>query len=83
MTHPSTLRCAASALPIATPSQVFAVLGVLNALQLGMTLFFPLGVQSGSELLASCTRVEVCRLSCAVYVTLPASAWLMAPHSLP
>lgn len=53
---------------------MFAVLGVLNALQLGMTLFFPLGVQSGSELLASCARVEVCRFSCAVYavyMTLP------------
>ena len=24
-----------------------------------MTLFFPMGVQSGSELLASCARVEV------------------------
>lgn len=46
-------------IPAPTFPQIYLVMGVLSALQLGMGLFFPNAIHGYSEMEASCRRMEV------------------------
>lgn len=45
--------------PLPLQTQIYLVMGVLTALQLGMGLFFPNAIHGYSEMEASCRRLEV------------------------